>query len=658
MKRLYRVFIQEPLKPATHKPYMTPKGSLIQAKDGNLYGMTESGGASNAGTIFQCTTSGTFTKLYDFNGTTDGANAQGSLVQATDGNLYGMTWSGGANSFGTIFKCTTTGTFTKLMDFSSTTGGSLYGSFIQATDSNLYAVTQSGATYGDGGIIKYTLAGQFSRVYDFDGSKGYGPQYSDLLEAMSTSISVGTPGCTNRTITANVQGGGIGTYSYSWSTGASTSSISVPNTAIGYTVTVKGANGVTRSSTISLPAYIPLTATAGVVAEPKCNGDANGSVSVTAFNGTAGYTYLWNNGQTTTTVSGLTAGIYTVIVTDANSCTATVKDTLKDPDLLTANITSSVNPTCHGFSNGSAIITAGGGTGAYSYLWNNVSGTTTSTLNGVGGGTYSVTVTDANNCTAITSVTLTSPAAINITVTDKNPLCSGSNGSASINANGGTPGYIFSWSNGATTSSISNISAGSYSVIITDSHSCTDTVKLTLTTTTPVTITTATVTNVSCPTCADGSAKVTITGGSNNTIEWKDSTATGYVVMANHTSDTISKLTSGTYVCVVTDSCGSKTDTIRLKKSTVGIQTINANDEITVYPVPTSGLVSFTAEGVECKLLTIYDETGKQIYTHVLDARNANSIITVDMSVYANGIYFAQIITSNGVANKKIIIQK
>jgi uncharacterized repeat protein (TIGR03803 family) len=136
-----------------------PKGSLVQGKDGNFYGMTSQGGGNNAGTIFKITPAGSFTVLRNLDNTT-GISPKGSLVQASDGNFYGMISSGGVNNHGTIFKMTATGTLTVLHNFDySTTGYTPYGSLVQSSDGNFYGMTISGGANRGGTIFKVTPAG-------------------------------------------------------------------------------------------------------------------------------------------------------------------------------------------------------------------------------------------------------------------------------------------------------------------------------------------------------------------------------------------------------------------------------------------------------------------------------------------------------------------
>ncbi len=169
-----------------------PEGHLIQASDGNLYGLTQTGGAHGWGALFKITTSGTETVLWSFGGTGDGTAPVGSLVQASDGNLYGLTETGGANSVGTVFKITTSGTETVLHSFSGTTADGGYpspsSSLIQASDGNLYGMTQSWGANGGGMVFRITLSGTESVRWSFGGTgDGASPQ-GGLIQASDGSF--------------------------------------------------------------------------------------------------------------------------------------------------------------------------------------------------------------------------------------------------------------------------------------------------------------------------------------------------------------------------------------------------------------------------------------------------------------------------------------
>lgn len=163
-----------------------PKGSLIQGTDGKLYGMTSAGGNSNKGIIFHYDPSGAvFTKKFDFNGYTNGAEPHGELLQAADGNLYGMTRLGGSSGKGVLFQYNlSTSTFSKKLDFNGTDrGAEPYGSLVQGADGKLYGMTEDGGTNNIGVIFQYTIAtSTYIKKFNFNGSDtGSKPSGSFIL---------------------------------------------------------------------------------------------------------------------------------------------------------------------------------------------------------------------------------------------------------------------------------------------------------------------------------------------------------------------------------------------------------------------------------------------------------------------------------------------
>ena len=162
-----------------------PKGSLIQASDGNFYGLTPNGGANGTGAVIKVTPSGAESVLYSFAATGDGANPDGSLVQASDGTLYGMTTKGGANGAGTVFAITLAGVETVIHPFGATGDGALpYGALIEANDGNLYGMTANGGANGTGAVIKVTLpADTESVLYSFAATGDGATPYGALVQA-------------------------------------------------------------------------------------------------------------------------------------------------------------------------------------------------------------------------------------------------------------------------------------------------------------------------------------------------------------------------------------------------------------------------------------------------------------------------------------------
>jgi uncharacterized repeat protein (TIGR03803 family) len=163
-------------------------GVLIQGRDGNFYGTTEIGGAYDGGTVFRMSPSGDFTNLYSFTGGDDGESPIPGLVQATDGNFYGTTYELGAYGFGTVFQMTPSGTLTTLYAFMGTNdGGYPWGGLVQASDGNLYGVTSEEGQYGFGTVFRFAPNGPLTTVAQFDGYTGANP-LAALIQAKDGNL--------------------------------------------------------------------------------------------------------------------------------------------------------------------------------------------------------------------------------------------------------------------------------------------------------------------------------------------------------------------------------------------------------------------------------------------------------------------------------------
>ena len=258
-----------------------------------------------------------------------------------------------------------------------------------------------------------------------------------ILSATTNGTPASCNGGSDGTATATPTGG-TSPYTYLWQNLQTTQTINGLTAGI-YNVTVTDTLGCTviTSYTVTQPAAISLTPSH---IDATC-GNADGSASIVAANGIAPYTYLWTGGSTNDSITNVLAGAYTVTVTDYNGCTATNTININNIGAPTASIISSTNVTCNGGSNGSATVTASGGTSPYTYLWNDPApAQTTATCTTLTAGTWTVTVTDAVGCKASASVTITQPAVIASSITTQtNVSCNGGNdGSATVNATGGT----------------------------------------------------------------------------------------------------------------------------------------------------------------------------------------------------------------------------
>ncbi|MFN5878355.1 MAG: gliding motility-associated C-terminal domain-containing protein, partial [Flavobacteriales bacterium] len=291
---------------------------------------------------------------------------------------------------------------------------------------------------------------------------------------VTTTSTAATCGSNNGTATADGTGG-TGTITYSWNTTPVQTSATATGLGVGvYTVTATDANGCTATSSTTVNNTGAPTITITSQNDPDCNNGNNGTATVSASggNGTLNYTWNTNPAQTGTTASNLSAGTYTANVTDANGCSASVLVTIGNPAAIIATV-SITNANCAA-ADGSATVTATGGTGTLSYSWNTTPAQTTATASGLVPGSYSVTITDANGCSTAASGTVSTVGTANINAGPDQVIQLG--GSAQLNATGGV-NYTWSPSTGLSCSDCPDPIAAPtvstmYTVTGTDANGC------------------------------------------------------------------------------------------------------------------------------------------------------------------------------------------
>jgi len=325
-------------------------------------------------------------------------------------------------------------------------------------------------------------------------------------------VLVATPSLTNPTCNGAANGlisiavsGGAGPFTWTYtgpssgSGGPSASPIVINGLTSGtYIINILSpSTGCSKSLSVLLPQPAVLIASTTAM-NALCNGGL-GSIDLTVTGGTAPYTFSWSDlpgSPDPEDRAGLTAGLYSVTVTDNNGCTTTSSATITQP-ATALNIGSVVTPLlCNGNTNGAINITVTGGTPVYTYDWVDIPGTSDpEDRSGLPAGIYSVQVTDVNGCTEVQSFTLIQPSLITSSVAVINPTCppnaqqNNADGAIDLTVSGGSGGYSYSWtaSNGgivpggqATNQDLTLLVAGTYTVLVTDSNGCTLTTAVTL----------------------------------------------------------------------------------------------------------------------------------------------------------------------------------
>ena len=318
-----------------------------------------------------------------------------------------------------------------------------------------------------------------------------------IVLTMTSSDATCSSG-TNGSASVSVSGG-TSPYTYNWSTGASTTSINnlVPGT---YSVTITDANGCQETATadISRPVCCNVTA-GGSIGNPQSNCGPFDPTAITnvqpATGGLGTLEYVWlysysnvpntpnnphwmpiaNSNAETFDPGVVSQTTYYMRCARRAGCSFWAGESnvieIRVNPIPAISIVSTSDVSCFGLNDGSASVSGSQGTTPYSYSWSN--GATTASANGLGAGTYSVTVTDANGCSAQTTVTISEPTQLVATASSVDATCAtGTDGTASVAVTGGTSPYSYQWSNGETTSSVSSLSPGNYTVVVTDANGC------------------------------------------------------------------------------------------------------------------------------------------------------------------------------------------
>ena len=373
-------------------------------------------------------------------------------------------------------------------------------------------------------------------------------------DAIQTTISGTNLLCYNDlTGAATVKAlGGIRSYSYQWNNGQS--SFNPTALAAGkHVVTVTDANGCEKLDSISLTQPADIRAVVLNSVNPTCFGRSDGSVALDVSGGVQPYFYQWTNGSTDKDIRLQPGGTYSVNLRDAHGCSRDLSTILVEPPLLVIDLSVLSDVACLGGKNGSILANVNGGTQPYKYTWKNAElelSNTSNLISGLPAGLYSLEVNDKNNCVADNHISITAPQFIlESAITKTDPSCAnGTDGSAQAVATGGTAPYLISWSNGASGTTASNLTAGTYTATVLDSKGCT-TINKTVIVSPPGMVVSVSVKDVSCAEQQDGQVSVEVSKGA---------APYSYLWSTGSSATTLTNLSAGIYTITVTDQKGCK----------------------------------------------------------------------------------------------------
>jgi large repetitive protein len=350
--------------------------------------------------------------------------------------------------------------------------------------------------------------------------------------------------------------GGVAPVNFAWNTIPLQTSNAINNLPAGtYIAAAQDNNGCISADTVTIVEPVELLVDITASQNVFCYGGNDGNATVTISGGATPYNILWNTNppQSTSIASNITSGFYTVSVTDNNNCSKTDTVTIHQPAPIAVNITSVTDVSCFGINDGSASVTASGGTVPYQYSWNSNPPQNNASANNLYAGNYDVTVTDNDGCTTVTPVSISEPSELLLTVISKNDItCYGLNdGNAEVTATGGTAPYNYQWQNGLSNSaSVSQLSEGIYDVTVTDNNNCTNSVSINIIEPTQL-ISFIVSSDITCYGYNDGTITVNTAGGTPRyNYSWSNN---------NNTSPLANNLNPGNFSVTISDQNGCDT---------------------------------------------------------------------------------------------------
>lgn len=461
------------------------------------------------------------------------------------------------------------------------------------------------------------------------------------IQATEIHTDVTCNGAGDGTATVNVTGGN-GTEVFVWNPNVSSNASASGLDAGTYVVTVSNGNCSTQITiNIAEPVAIAASETHNNV---TCNGAADGDITLTVTGGSGNYTYAWTpNISTGATATGLNGGLYSIVITDDNQCSATVNVTIAEASPIALTISST--PASCLLSNGSATVVASGGAGGYSYSWSN--GGTTSTISNIGTGAYSVDVMDANGCIATASVNVNSTGVSASVTSQTDATCeNGDDGAATVTATGGQAPYTYAWSpSGGTGASASGLAPGSYDVTVTDYLGCSVIVNVVIGFVNPAPAVDLGPDSVGCL-----GTPVTLDAGAGfASYLWSD----------NSMNQTLDVTADGIYGVVVTDANGCQnSDMVQITFVQCIIPQGNhgSGNLFSVFPNPVQNRLNIAISNVKNTVIhmQLSDILGNVVY-NATEKSEIGYHSSIDLTAFPVGIYMLKVQYMNEVKTIKVV---
>ena len=510
-------------------------------------------------------------------------------------------------------------------------------------------------------------------VTDSKGCQGTSPLHTVTVipDPINPTLNIKTPNINNVCVgdkvsaTFNSGSSGVGCsdiFQYtingtSWQTYNPGDLINTVSLTEGTTVQIRGRRGncstgigcsnnaydILSSWTVRFPSVLSTTTNS-----VTCSGLSNGSIDLTP-QGNSPFTFVWSNGGTIEDISGLSAGDYSVTVTDLYGCQSTTSSNISQPGPLTSTLSTS-NPSCFGQPTGTINLTPSGGISPYTYSWSN--GRTTKDINSLTSGTYSVTITDANGCTTTNSATITQPTQLTTDVTTTNVNCyGGNNGTASVSVGGGTPPYLYMWNNGSTQNSLSNLTSGNYQVTVTDNKGCSKISNLNISQPSELSISFSITTYPNCGSNNGGVSSSVLGGTPPYTYSWSNGS----------TLQNITGVQSGDYTLTVTDSKGCQQQSVMNLGCASSIITVGGIEGITQVCGVNSTTYSIVYSNAAPESITWTLPNGITS-TNGLNNQNVNVVISsgfiqdsIEVDIVSNGVTYHRSVWVTKLPNKPIV---